>query len=154
MKSIDDLRGLLGQYFGEPDVARFLADLGITSIPKLTCGDATAIVFAASSGVEVTFRDADTLDVATREYPKEALVLTNVRFYGVQTEDFFPYAGVLPGGVAFGATRQTLIDGFGTPARNNLVLRQMRWDFSGYCVFAKFGEQDDMIIFSMQLPVA
>ena len=113
----------------------------------------TAIVSNAALGVEVTFRDADALDVKTMEYPEGALALANVRFYGVKTDDFAPYTGELPLRVTFGASKQTLIDHIGAPARDNLALRQVRRDFATHCLLAKFSEKDNLIIFSAQLPL-
>ncbi len=153
MTDMNDLVNLLGRYFGEPEIAQFLSDFNITAVPKLKRGDITVTVSNKESGIEATFRDADALDVQTREYPEGALVLSNVRFYGVETDDFAPYTGPLPLGVTFGASKQKLIDRLGAPARDNLRLRQVRWDFETYCVFARFGDTDDMIIFGIQLPV-
>ncbi|MCX4162327.1 MULTISPECIES: hypothetical protein [Paraburkholderia] len=154
MSGMDSLTTLLGRYFGEPEIAAFLADLDITTTPKLKRGDSTAIVSSAELGVEVTFRDSEALDVKAREYPDGALVLANVRLYGVKTDDFTPYTGELPLHVTFGASKQTLIDHIGAPARDNLALRQIRWDFATHCLFAKFGEKDNLVIFSVQLPLA
>ncbi|KWE61024.1 hypothetical protein WL76_02755 [Burkholderia ubonensis] len=154
MTGMNDLMSPLGHYFGEPEIAEFLSNLGIADVPKLKRGDSTAIVANEALGVEVTFRDSDALDVKAREYPEGALVLSNVRFYGIKTGDFAPYVGDLPLGVLFGSTKQALIDRLGVPARDNLALRQVRWDFDAYCVFAKFGEKEGMVIFSVQLPIA
>jgi hypothetical protein len=154
MTDMKDWTNLIGHYLGEPTISTFLSECGIVDVPKLKRGDPTAIVANGASGVEVTFRNADALDVKTREYPDGALVLANIRFYGIKTDDFEPYAGTLPLGVSFGAAKQILIERLGTPARDNLTMRQMRWDFDTYCVFAKLAENDGMSIFSVQLPIA
>ena len=105
MIGIDHLTSLLGRYFDEPEISGFLSDIGVTAIPKLKRGDSTAIVSNGASGIEVTFRDADALDVKTKVYPEGAPVLSSVRFYGIKTDNFAPYTSQLPVAAAFGVSK-------------------------------------------------
>jgi hypothetical protein len=154
MTAINNVVGLLGHYFGEPEIEKLLSDFNITAVPRLKRGETTDIVVNEALGIEVTFRDARALDVRTKQYPKGALVLSNIRFYGVRTEDYVPYTGELPLGMKFGASRQMLMNQFGTPAWDSSALQSIRWDFDGYCIFVTLDDNGRMIIFDVQLPVA
>ena len=150
----DKFISVLGKYFGEAEITSFLTGLEITDKPKLKRGDVTTHLSNNSLGVELTFRAADALRVSTRDYPDGALVLSNVSLYGDQSDDFQPFVGPLPLGVVFGDSKSALLSKLGVPTRDNEELRLMRWDFQGYCAFAKLSESGVLRVFGIQLPVA
>ncbi|KAI1695674.1 DNase CdiA [Ditylenchus destructor] len=83
--------------------------LEIVEKPQLPKGDDTAYLVSEQRGVELTFVDERYLDAPpTREYPEGALVLNNVRFYGVAGSRFKRFDGELPHGLAFGQTLDQL----------------------------------------------
>jgi hypothetical protein len=47
-----------------------------------------------------------------------------------------------------------LLSKLGVPARDNERLKQLRWDFDGYCVFASLSKDGVLETFAVQLPVA
>jgi hypothetical protein len=145
---------VLGKYFGEAELTSFLAEFEITDKPKLKRGDSTTYLTKEARGIELTFDDVEALDVSTREYPDGALVLSNVRFYGAQIGSYQPFVGQLPLGVIFGDSKSALLSKIGVPAEDDEDLRLLRWDFQGFCVFAKLSKSGDLRIFGVQLPVA
>lgn len=155
MMRIDEamLLRVLGGYFGEPEIADFLKMLEIQKVPKLKRGEATDILENPQAGVELTFEDAEGLKVSAREYPDGALVLSNVRLYGIDTGTFSPFSGPLPFGLVFGESKESLIRKFDAPAAENPRLRVLRWDRPGHCIFAKLDKNDSLSKLSMQLPV-
>jgi hypothetical protein len=144
----------LGKYFGETELSLFLTELEITGKPKLKRGESTTHLSNESHGIELTFRDTDTLRVNTRDYPDGALALCNVRFYGTQIGSYQPFVGQLPFGVIFGDSKSALLSKIGVPAEDDEDLRLLRWDFQGFCAFAKLGKSGDLRVFGVQLPVA
>lgn len=142
----------IGLYYGEPLLADLLSQLNISEKPKLERGDDTAYVSNHALGVELTFKDEHALNQPRREYPEGALVLSNMRFYGVPTEGFSVFRGALPRGIQFGATRQQVISAFGTPDRASLSGDLLSWEEDVAWFQIAFGDNDEVEIVSLQHP--
>lgn len=144
---------LLGSYYGEPALQSFLADLQISEAPKVPKGETTAFLNRADLGIELTFTDERYLDNPTRAYPEGALVLENIRFYGVQTPDFQVFTGTLPQGLKFGATMKQLGAELGEPDWFDEDLGKARWDRADHAVFVGLDEQGRSDVYALQTPV-
>ena len=77
-----DVIAALGRTLGERELRDLLAALRIEGEPAFKRGDFTAFLQNRTLGVELTFGYAEGLDVPQRDYPPDARVLRNIRFYG------------------------------------------------------------------------
>lgn len=110
-----DVIAALGRIWGERALRDLIAALRIEAKPAVKRGDFTAFLHNRKLGVELTFIDADRLDLRLRDYPPGALVLHNFRLYGPGHNSHASFAGDLPFGLRFGDTREALIAKFGPP---------------------------------------
>jgi hypothetical protein len=157
-----DFISALGRYHGERELKEFLASLGVEGEPVLE-DDYSTFLHNHELGIELTFKPKESLRVPLREYPKGALVLYNIRFYGVHAGPFQPYSGKLLFGLKFGALKQSVIGQLGPPDSETAALpipdselnrvRSMRWDRDRYALFATLSEEDRLAVFSLQLPI-
>ena len=145
-----DYLRVLGTYWGEQTLRDFLLSLGISDAPRLQRDDWTGFLQNRKLGIELTFKREDWLDVALREYPRGALVLANIRFYGTNKVLF---RRQLPLGVRFGDSREALIETLGPADSGVSDIRKMRWQRDTYCLFATLSEGGTLIQFSLQLPL-
>jgi hypothetical protein len=90
----------LGKNCAEQSVGELLRHFGITDVPRLKRGDDTTYLSSHERGVELTFVDSESLDDLDR-YPHGALVLANIRFYGMPGHKFSRYVGDLPQGLQY-----------------------------------------------------
>jgi hypothetical protein len=148
-----DYLQVLGTYWGEQTLRDFLLPLGISDTPRLKSDDWTGFLQNYKLGIELTFKREDWLDVALRDYPKGALVLANIRFYGTNKGLFRRFEGQLPLGVRFGDSREALIEILGPDDPDVSDIRKMRWQRDTYCLFATLSESGTLIQFSLQLPL-
>lgn len=144
---------VLGKYFGEPEITSFLSEWGIREKPKLKRGDDTTFLSAPPKGIELTFETSETVTTSARDYPEGALVLCNIRFYGVEADDFSPFKGELPFNVKFGDDKQKLISQLGKPAWLNPSFTLIRWDVPNVSMFASLDKKERVETFEIQLPV-
>jgi hypothetical protein len=121
--------------------------------PHARRGDYTAFRQNKKLGVELTFKYADALDVRQRDYAPEALVLSNIRFYGPRSRPHTEFAGALPFGLRFGDTLPTLTEKLGPPDTEVSDLGVVRWDTRRYALFAVLDDDGTMIRFALQTPV-
>jgi hypothetical protein len=148
-----DYRQVLGTYWDEQPLRSFLSSLGISAVPRLRRGNWTGFLQNHKLGIELTFKHEDWLNVALRDYPRGALVLANIRFYGTNMGLFRRFGGQLPLGVRFGASREALIETLGPVDSEAPDIGSLRWDRKEYCVFAILSESGTLIQFSLQLPL-
>jgi hypothetical protein len=148
-----DYLRVLGTYWDEQPLRDFLLSLGISDTPRLRRDNWTGFLQNHKLGIELTFKHEDWLDVALRDYPREALVLANIRFYGTNKGLFRRFEGQLPLGVRFGASREALIETLGPVDSEVADIRSLRWDRETYCLFATLSESGTLIQFSLQLPL-
>jgi hypothetical protein len=123
-----DIIGALGRYWGEAELRSLTAALQIEGEPVLEPGDPTCFLQNSALGVELTFRAAEALEVALRDYPPDALVLHNIRLYGPGSSTHAPFTGALPFGIRLGDSRQTLLEKLGPPDSEVADLGSLRWD--------------------------
>ena len=143
---------LLGQYFGQPVINTWLTQIEISATPRLKRGDDTAYLSNNSLGIELTFVDSESLTQRQWDYPDGALVLLNIRFYGLNTDDFSVYQGELPFGISFKDKKSDLVAKFGEPNWVNSPGTKLRWDISGCWLLASLNDSDEVEIVSLQLP--
>ncbi len=72
----------LGRAWGEGELRDLVVAFGIKAKPVARRDDLTTFLQNRPLGVELTFRDADALDVPMRDHPPGTLVLSNIRLYG------------------------------------------------------------------------
>jgi len=142
----------IGLYYGEPQLEDLLSKLNISAKPKLKRGDDTTYLSSHELGVELTFEDADSLSQPRREYPDGALVLSNIRFYGVPTGLFSAFKGTLPRGIQFGTKRQELISALGEPDWAAPSGRKFRWEKDIVWLLISMSDRDEAEIVSLQHP--
>lgn len=116
-------------------------------------GDLTCFLQNPALGVELTFSTVETLKVRLRDYPPEALVLHNIRFYGPGSSTHAPFTGALPFGIRLSDTRQTLIDKLGPPDSEVADLGSLRWDRTRYALFVNLGDDGSVARLAVQTPV-
>jgi hypothetical protein len=139
----------LGRHSEEDQVRKLLTFFSITTKPKLPRNETDAYASAPLSGIELTFTVESEIQSAER-YPEGALVLVNVRFYGVATGEFVPYAGELPNGLRFGLSKAELIARMGEPSWTNESLRRFRWDSAERRLMTVLDENERLEICSIQ----
>ena len=142
---------VLGKYFGESEITELLSELDVQEKPKLKRGDDTTFLSKPTKGIELTFEDSEALITSAREYPEGALVLSNIRFYGVKTDEFSLFQDKLPFNVNFGDDKNTLISKLGQPVLSNPSGTKMRWDSQAVSMFASLNQSGHLEIFSIQL---
>lgn len=144
---------LLGQYYGEPELATFLTKLGVSKPPKLPRGEADVCVECKAHGVEITFRSEHSLDIAFREYPEGALVLSSILFYGIKYDGYDVCQFSLPLNLLFKMGRDAVTMLLGKHQWENANRTSLRWDRERHCVFAHFDKQGHLERLRVQLPV-
>ena len=130
-----------------------MTSLGISGVPKIKRGDTFGFMNNHAQGIELTFYREDAIKIRLRDYPEDAMVLYNVRLYGEASGPFQPYPGVLPFGLRFGASRDSLIQDLGPPDFEMHDGSSMRWDTAQYSVFANLSGEGTLISLAPQLPV-
>ncbi|WP_343628426.1 hypothetical protein [Roseateles sp.] len=149
-----EIASRLGYYFGEREVSELVNALEIVEKPQLPKGDDTAYLVSEQRGVELTFVDERYLDAPpTREYPEGALVLNNVRFYGVAGSRFKRFDGELPHGLAFGQTLDELKAKLGATTWESSDSDRARWDQPDHLIFAGFDDQGRADVYALQMLV-
>jgi len=149
-----DVVAPLGRAFGEGELRDFLAAVRIESgEPYVRRGDFTAYRQNKKLGVELTFTYADAMKVRLREYAPDALVLTNIRFYGPKSRTHAEFIGDLPFGLRFGDSLRMLTEKLGPPDARVSDLGVVRWDTRHYALFAVLDGDGTMIRFALQTPV-
>jgi len=149
-----DVVAPLGRAFGEGELRDFLAAVRIESgEPYVRRGDFTAYRQNKKLGVELTFTYADAMKVRLREYAPDALVLTNIRFYGPKSRTHAEFIGDLPFGLRFGDSLRMLTEKLGPPDARVSDLGVVRWDTRHYALFAVLDDDGTMIRFALQTPV-
>jgi hypothetical protein len=147
-----DVIAALGRALDEPELRALLAALRIAGEPTFKHGDFTAFLQNRELGVELTFGYAEGLDVPLRDYPPDARVLRNVRFYGPGSRTHKAFAGDLPFGLRFGDTRAALIAKFGPPDADGADLPPMRWDTARYALYAQLDQNGRLMRLALQMP--
>jgi hypothetical protein len=127
-----------------------LDHFSIEGAPKLKKGEDTAYLSNPDRGVELTFVDAESLDDASR-YPDGALVLANIRFYGIPGHAFSPYGGDLPDGLQFGEAKDELLQRLGTPSWVGMNGTKLRWDNNHVRLIVSLNESNKVEIVSLDL---
>jgi hypothetical protein len=153
VKSDIDFISPLGLYWPEQDLWRLLASLEILDEPPLLQDSYSCFLSNHKLGIELTFKNPAFLKVVFRDYPQKARVLHNIRFYGEPTDVFSPYRGVLPFGLRFDMSRQSLIDLLGPPSSVVEDIGSMRWDWERYCLFANLSKNGCVGRVAVQTPV-
>lgn len=148
----DVVLSVLGTYWDEALLRAFLTSLGISGAPKVKVYP-SGFLKNRTLGIELTFYREKAIKIRLRDYPKGALVLYNIRFYGEKSGQFEPYTGALPCGLRFGASRDSLIQDFGPPDQENAGLGSMRWDTAQFSLFAMLSDEQTLTTASLQLPV-
>jgi hypothetical protein len=148
-----DYLAALGTYWDERPLRDFLSALEIPDVPKLDEDEYSGFLNNHQLGIELTFYPESALKVQLREYPKGAVVLYNIRFYGTKTKLFQPFSGELPLRLQFGASKASLIRDCGPPDFEVPDLGSMRWDRERYCLFAMLSDEGVLRALSLQLPV-
>lgn len=143
----------LGRAWGEGELRDLVAAFGIKAKPVARRDDLTTFLQNRALGVELTFRDADALDVPMRDHPPGTLVLSNIRLYGPGSSTHAAFKGDLPFGLRFGDTREALIAKFGPPDLDKTDIASMRWDTKRYALFAQLDKAGTLSRLSLQLPV-
>jgi hypothetical protein len=142
---------VLGTYWDEPPLRAFLASLGISGVPRIKSH--SGFLQNRALGIELTFCREKAINLKLRDYPRHAMVLLNIRFYGKKTGRFEPYLDVLPCGLRFDASRDSLIEDLGPPDWENADLGSMRWDTAQFCMFAGLSDETTLVTVCFQLPV-
>jgi hypothetical protein len=148
-----DYLSALGTYWDEQPLRDLLSALGISDVPKLDEDEYSGFLNNHQLGIELTFYPENKVRVRLREYPKGALVLYNIRFYGTKTTLFHPFEGELPLRLQFGVSKDSLIRDCGPPDSEVPDLGSMRWDRESYCLFAMLSDDGFLQALSLQLPV-
>ena len=150
-----DIVSALGLTWGEPALRDLLASFDLPADTPPDVSDGYAYLQNPSLGIEITFKSADELAhwVPPRAYPKDALVLINIRIYGEASETFTPFAGDLPFGLRFADSRQSLLAKLGACAWEADFMPQLRWDRNGYALFVRLSDTDTISRVAVNLPV-
>lgn len=151
-EKVIDYIAALGLYRGEPALREFLDALGIKEEPVVV-DRYSGFLQNYERGIELTFKEPPLLDVPLRQYPANVAVLCNIRFYGTKTKTHAPFTGRLPFGLAFGDSRQVLIEKLRAPDIDGAPSGPMlRWDTERYAVYAQFSDSGTLDRLSLQLP--
>ena len=145
-----DVLDALGRPWGDDALREFVATLRITGEPRVAPDDLTTFLQNYKLGVELTFKSADALDVRQRDYPRGAVVLHNIRFYGAGSSTHAPFTGTLPFGIRFSDTRQTLIEKLGPPDSEVPWLPSLRWDTARYARFVVLDDDGTVLRVALQ----
>lgn len=148
--NFSEIIGLLGAYYPEARLVRFLGDLGFSEAPRLPRDSTSTYVIRHDLGVEVILTGERYLNNRIKRYPEGALVFENVCFYGNKNSDFACFDGLLPHALRFGFTLKDLSEKFGKPAKFDDDLAKARWDLSDHSFFADFDEDGGADIYSFQ----
>ncbi|ELC7323171.1 hypothetical protein D7T48_13270 [Stenotrophomonas maltophilia] len=143
----------LGYYYGEEEIQHLLMELGIVEVPVMEFEWTDAYLSNESLGIELTLSDSESLVSPTRDYPTNALVLSNFRYYGRQIGDFSIYQGVLPHSLTFGRARDDILSMFGEPEWKNPENSRMRWIRDNYRIHMTFDKHGKLAIVSGGLPL-
>lgn len=147
-----DYAKYIGLYFGEQSLSDWLARLGIQEKPRLKRGDDTTFLANRSQGIELSFEDSEFLSRPQRAYPDGALVLSNIRFYGVETDDFSVYTGELPFGIRFAEDKANVVSRIGVPEAENPKGTKLRWNKDGILLFVSLDDNNRVAVVSIQHP--
>jgi len=125
----------------DPAIQQLLASLGVKKAPKIARGDTEARVGLNEQGLELIFERV--------EQPKSSLLeLTNIMVYGnTQGGEVTPYAGPLPGGLAFTDTRKAARKKLGEPAVADEDMDRDTWDYPTHGLTLDYTEGGKGIVF-------
>ncbi|WP_157671081.1 hypothetical protein [Chitinibacter sp. GC72] len=144
----------IGKYFGEPELGLLIDQLEMTEAPKIPRGNIDAYLQNHSKGIELTSTDENGLDIKTlRQYPEGVLVLSNIRFYGSEVNEFNQFEGQLPMNLIFGEDKADSLNKLTTPVWINSAKTKFRWDFEGYCLGCYFNAECQPYKVCIQLPI-
>ena len=146
-----NFKNFLGRCLAEKPIDDLLVHFAIAKKPKRHKGSDTAYVSNLELGVELTFIDCESLDDASG-YPDGALVLANIRFYGIPNHEFSKYAGDLPEGIQFGETKDEILRRLGEPNWTGMDGAKFRWNQEATRLLVSFDDEDRVDIVSLDLP--
>jgi len=147
-----DVLDALGRPWDDDALRAFVTTLQIAGEPHLQGDDLTTFPQNLKLGVELTFTPAEELKVRQPDYPRGALALHNIRFYGAGSSTHAPFTGTLPLGIRFSDTRQTLIEKLGPPDSEVTLLPSPRWDTARYARFVVLGDDGTVLRVALQTP--
>lgn len=129
-----DYSSLIGQYYGEPALIDVLESLGLKKRPRIARDEGKTSIALPEMGIELTFTDERVLEVQFRSYPDGALVLTNIFFHAMKTDQHEAYEGDLPLNLSFSFDKTELISCLGEPDSVGLDGTLMRFDRPQYSI--------------------
>ncbi len=144
---------LLGLYYPEAPLKQFLGGLELSTVPRIPRDSANTYLQRRDLGIELIFTDERYLDNPQREYPEGAVVLEQVRVYGIPRDDASPFVGTLPHQLRFGLTRQEISAVLGEPVWYDEELASAGWDLPDHTVFASFDSDGHADVIAFQTPV-
>lgn len=149
MDRIDHI-SLLGQYYGEGTLAAALECWGLKQHPRIPRDELKTSIALPEMGIELTFTDERALDVQFRSYPDGALVLTNIFFHAMKTDQHGAYEGDLPLNLSFSFDKTELISCLGEPDIVGLEGTLMRFDRPQYFVSVQTDDSGHIAIVGVQ----
>lgn len=152
--NLSNVTSLLGSYYPEAQLRKFLETLGFSEKPQLPKGSMSTHLIREDLGIEITLTGERYLDNPERTYPEGALVLKNIRFYGAGDPDYSPFYGILPHGLQFGSTLEQIYPLIGKPDWFDEDLAKARWKLSDHAVFANFNKNGQSRVYSFQMPIS
>lgn len=147
-----DYTEFLAKPYSDENLSAWMKEAGIQEQPKLDRGETSAFISNKPNGIELTFEDADSVNVQ-KEYPEGTLLLTNIRFYGVQTDDFSEFDGALPFGVEFGQLKSQILSRLPPPDWTSSNGKQVQWESNNYWFRCIFNDDDRLEISSIECPM-
>ena len=149
MDRIDHI-SLLGQYYGEDTLAVTLECWGLKQHPKIPRDELKTSIALPDLGIELTFTDERVLEVQFRSYPDGALVLTNIFFHAMKTDQHEAYEGDLPLNLSFSFDKTELISCLGEPDVVRLDGTVMRFDQPQYSISVRTDDSGRIAIVGIQ----
>lgn len=143
---------LLGQYYSEPELDKFLGKLDIVKPPQIPRGERDVTIENTVQGTELTFTNEQSLDISFRKYPEGALVLSNIFFHAVKTDEHNAFQFTLPLNITFEMDKNGIRKLLGKENWTNAKETLLRWDFEKYCISSRFGDDGYLELLGVQLP--
>jgi hypothetical protein len=150
MKNAIEWLSFLGSYVGSKKIEILFQNLDIKKNPVLNKNDTDTFVQKYDDGLELTFTLESLFDSSVN-YPEEALVLTNIRFYLDDNKKHKAFTGSLPFGLPNAMDKKTINEVLGAPDSENAKFRQFKWIKENTEIYCYLNESDLVVILSIKM---
>lgn len=152
--TIELLTELIGKPADHPSLQAFLAEHALAQRPKIPRSESGVYLSRHDLGLSLLFEEAGYFARQRGVPPQgDAPVLAAVFLYGEGNDEFSPYAGELPRGIAFSMSRPQLRERLGESALFDEDFNTEAWDLDGLRLFVDYDESRQSVLLIQLGPI-